>query len=65
MQEIHWKDFQTIELLRRQALCACIFAAKRMTGIRCEVIVTRAYDDQQQMVLAGFDKPLPEGARLA
>jgi tRNA-binding protein len=29
------------------------------------VLVTGAYDSDKRVVLAGFDKPLPNGARLA
>ncbi|OEC35363.1 tRNA-binding protein [Pseudomonas cuatrocienegasensis] len=53
------------ELLGRQVLCVCNFAAKRIAGVRSEVLVTGVYDAENRVVLAGFDKPLPNGARLA
>lgn len=53
------------ELLGRQVLCVCNFAPKRIAGVRSEVLVTGVYDSDGKVVLAGFDKPLPNGARLA
>ncbi len=53
------------ELIGRQVLCVCNFAPKRIAGVRSDVLVTGAYDEQQRVVLAGFDRPLPNGARLA
>ncbi len=53
------------QLLGRQVLCVCNFAAKRIAGVRSEVLVTGVYDADNRAVLAGFDKPLPNGARLA
>ncbi|MCU1716502.1 tRNA-binding protein [Pseudomonas sp. 5P_3.1_Bac2] len=57
--------YQPDELLGRQVLCVCNFAPKRIAGIRSEVLVTGAYDADNKVVLAGFDKPLANGARLA
>lgn len=53
------------ELLGRQVLCVCNFAPKRIAGVRSEVLVTGVYDSDNRVVLAGFDKPLANGARLA
>ncbi len=53
------------ELVGRQVLCVCNFAPKRIAGIRSEVLVTGVYDSDNHVVLAGFDRPLPNGARLA
>ncbi|TBU74495.1 tRNA-binding protein [Phytopseudomonas daroniae] len=53
------------DLLGRQVLCVCNFAAKRIAGVRSEVLVTGAYDRDGKVVLASFDKPLANGARLA
>jgi tRNA-binding protein len=53
------------ELIGRQVLCVCNFAAKRIAGVRSEVLVTGVYDQDGKVVLASFDKPLPNGARLA
>ena len=52
-------------LIGRQVLCVCNFAPKRIAGVRSEVLVTGVYDSENHVVLAGFDKPLPIGARLA
>jgi tRNA-binding protein len=57
--------YRCSDLLGRQVLCACNFAAKRIAGVRSEVLVTGVYDADGKVVLAGFDKPLPNGARLA
>ncbi len=53
------------ELIGRQVLCVCNFAPKRIAGVRSEVLVTGVYDCENRVVLAGFDRPLPNGARLA
>lgn len=53
------------ELIGRQVLCVCNFTPKRIAGLRSEVLVTGVYDSDNRVVLAGFDKPLPNGARLA
>ncbi|MGN0924519.1 tRNA-binding protein [Ectopseudomonas mendocina] len=53
------------ELIGRQVLCVCNFTPKRIAGVRSEVLVTGVYDSDNRVVLAGFDKPLPNGARLA
>ena len=52
-------------LVGRQVLCVCNFAPKRIAGVRSEVLVTGVYDSENRVVLAGFDQPLPNGARLA
>ena len=57
--------YAAAELLQRQVLCVCNFAPKRVAGIRSEVLVTGVYDADGKVVLASFDKPLPNGARLA
>jgi len=53
------------ELVGRQVLCVCNFAPKRVAGVRSDVLVTGVYDSDGKVVLASFDKPLPNGARLA
>jgi tRNA-binding protein len=57
--------YDCAELLGRQVLCVCNFAPKRIAGVRSEVLVTGVYDSENRVVLTGFDKPLPNGARLA
>ncbi|WP_435605592.1 tRNA-binding protein [Pseudomonas knackmussii] len=52
-------------LIGRQVLCVCNFAPKSIAGVRSEVLVTGVYDSDDKVVLAGFDKPMPNGARLA
>lgn len=57
--------YDCAQLQGRQVLCVCNFAAKRIAGVRSEVLVTGVYDADNKVVLACFDKPLPNGARLA
>lgn len=57
--------YDCAELIGRQVLCVCNFPPKRIAGIRSEVLVTGAHDDAGRVVLASFDLPLPNGARLA
>ncbi|WP_070886294.1 tRNA-binding protein [Pseudomonas sp. D1-3] len=57
--------YRADELLGRQVLCVCNFAPKRIAGVRSEVLVTGVYDHDGKVVLASFDRPLPNGARLA
>ena len=57
--------YSAAELVRRQVLCVCNFAPKRVAGVRSEVLVTGVYDQDGKVVLASFDRPLPNGARLA
>ena len=56
--------YRADELAGRQVLCVCNFAPKRIAGVRSEVLVTGVYDSDGKVVLASFDKPLPNGARL-
>lgn len=56
--------YQPEDLVGRQVLCVCNFAPKRIAGVKSEVLVTGAYDDGQRVVLAGFDRPVPDGTRL-
>lgn len=57
--------YRADELVGRQVLCVCNFAPKRIAGVRSEVLVTGVYDSDGKVVLASFDQPLPNGARLA
>lgn len=57
--------YDCANLQGRQVLCVCNFAAKRIAGVRSEVLVTGVYDADNKVVLASFDKPVPNGARLA
>ena len=57
--------YDCTQLQGRQVLCVCNFAAKRIAGVRSEVLVTGVYDADNKVVLASFEHPLPNGARLA
>ncbi|TRX75850.1 tRNA-binding protein [Pseudomonas mangiferae] len=57
--------YTATELVGRQVLCVCNFPPKRIAGVRSEVLVTGVHDAEGKVVLAGFDRPLPNGARLA
>lgn len=52
------------ELTGRRVLCVCNFEPKRVAGVKSEVLVTGAHDEQGRVVLAGFDHPVPDGTRL-
>jgi tRNA-binding protein len=52
-------------LVGKQVLCVCNFAPKSIAGVRSEVLVTGVYDDENRVVLASFEHPLPNGSRLA
>ncbi len=52
-------------LIGKQVLCVCNFAPKSIAGVRSEVLVTGVYDEENRVVLASFEHPLPNGARLA
>ncbi|WP_375489143.1 tRNA-binding protein [uncultured Mycobacterium sp.] len=52
------------QLLGRQVLCVCNFAPKNVAGVTSDVLVTGVYDHANKVVIAGFDRPLPNGARL-
>ncbi|MEV6232645.1 tRNA-binding protein [Saccharopolyspora shandongensis] len=51
-------------LIGRQVLCVCNFEPKRIAGVKSEVLVTGAHDEENSVVLAGFDHPVPNGTRL-
>lgn len=52
-------------LIGKQVLCVCNFAPKSIAGVRSEVLVTGVYDEENRVVLASFEHPLPNGSRLA
>ncbi|MEU5849233.1 tRNA-binding protein [Saccharopolyspora shandongensis] len=52
------------DLIGRQVLCVCNFEPKRIAGVKSEVLVTGAHDEENSVVLAGFDHPVPNGTRL-
>lgn len=56
--------YSTDELIGKQVLCVCNFAPKRVAGTTSEVLVTGVHDRETKVVLAGFDYPVPNGARL-
>ncbi len=53
------------DLIGKRVLCVCNFAPKRIAGIKSEVLVTGAPDENGDIILAEFTLPLPDGARLA
>ena len=53
------------DLIGKRVLCVCNFAPKRIAGIKSEVLVTGAPDENGDIILAEFALPLPDGAHLA
>ncbi|WP_434635070.1 tRNA-binding protein [Chromobacterium sp. CV08] len=51
-------------LIGRRVLCVCNFPPKRVAGVCSEVLVTGAYDEAGNVVLAEFALPAPNGGRL-
>lgn len=58
------EHYESEGLIGREVLCVCNFAPKRIAGVKSEVLVTGAHDEGNSVVLAGFDHPMPNGARL-
>ncbi len=56
--------YTTESLIGTQVLCVCNFAVKHIAGVRSEVLVTGAHDQDGHVVLARFDHPLPNGSKL-
>lgn len=52
------------DLVGRQVLCVCNFEAKRIAGVKSEVLVTGVTDDNGLVVLASFELTVPNGSRL-
>ena len=52
------------QLLGRQVLCVCNFPAKRIAGVRSEVLVTGFHDAEGRVVLCSVDHPVPNGTPL-
>jgi tRNA-binding protein len=52
------------QLLGKQVLCVANFAPKQIGNFMSEVLVTGFPDSQGNIVLAGIDKNIPNGAKL-
>lgn len=53
------------ELVGKQVLCVCNFPPKQVGPFISEVLTTGLYDENGAVVLAGVDKPIQNGAKLA
>jgi len=51
-------------LLGRQVLCVCNFPPRQIANFMSEVLVTGFADENGGIVLAGTDKPVPNGSKL-
>ncbi len=57
--------YDPAELVGRQVLCVCNLAPKRIAGVTSEVLVLGAYDLAERVVLASFERAVPNGTRLS
>ncbi len=53
------------QLLNRQVLCVCNFPPKQIGPFTSEVLTTGFYMPDGSVALAGTDRAIPNGARLA
>ncbi|SDK40066.1 tRNA-binding protein [Actinopolyspora mzabensis] len=58
------EHYSAENLVGRQVLCVCNFEPKRVAGVKSEVLVTGVHDDNGDVVLPGFELPVPNGNRL-
>lgn len=57
--------YDLADLIGRQVLCVCNFEAKRVAGVTSEVLATGVADEHGAVVLPTFNRPVPDGSRLA
>ena len=56
--------YRADQLLGRQVAAVVNFPAKRIAGVKSEVLVLGFPDAQGHVVLVGVDHPVPDGGRL-
>jgi tRNA-binding protein len=56
--------YQAEELVGTQVVCVANFPPKQIGPMMSEVLVTGFYDDEDAVVLARPDRPVPNGSRL-
>jgi tRNA-binding protein len=59
------ENYELEELIGRQIIAIVNFPPKRIAGIKSEVLVLGAKDNQNNVVLLDLQKPLPNGARIS
>ncbi len=53
------------ELIGRQVIAVTNFPPKKIGPLRSECLVTGFYNEDEHVVLAALDQPVPNGTRLA
>ena len=59
---VHYKKE---ELVGKQVLCVCNFPPKQVGPFMSEVLTTGFYDENGAVILAGSEKKVPNGSKLA
>ena len=59
------KNYLTTDLIGKQIIAVVNFPPKRIAGIKSEVLVMGANDDNDEVVLLGPQRAIPNGAKIS